>query len=485
MALLELEGERASAAAWPDCCARCASAGTRLVPVPAKYAKGVDGLTVPLCEAHADDWNTVRSRNRVGSVAILLGMAAVGYATWELYPRFAGPNAQNAIDRGVTSFFFGFLTVLPLGALLGWWAKTPIRVFGREGRTLTLAGVCGRFAAAARESTAPPPLPVPADAARFEVGDYRPAPTCPAGAALKAVLIATVVGAIFGWVVGTVGRVVAEETAGWGRNDWRHLGLVAAAAAVYLVPVLSFRFLFKRVGIVLLGFVVALVVAAVLVLRLFGLPLQHGFATVLAGGPLLLLYALVVSPVVWRWRIRSGFVAAIVGAVGPLAFLGLVSLTAGAHPGPQKAAYSLGALALISMPFAARAVARTPYCAACDAWLEARRLGSFPRPAGEVRPALASGAVVALAGLTPSDTRAPVGDSEVKVHACPDCRERGTVVVELFDCRGGGRGGKSPALIRVGRWSYPGTALLVIETMFPPPKEPDEPAPAPDPKGAA
>ena len=481
MALLELEAERAAdPTAWPDCCARCASHGTKLVAVPPRYAKGTPGLAVPLCDAHADDWNTVRRRNRVGALVVLLGMAAIGYATWELYPRFAQPNAQNTIDRGVTSFFFGFLAILPLGALLGWWAKTPIRVFELKGRKLTLAGVSGRFAAAARQSVAPEPLPA-ADVARFDVTDYRPARTNPPGAAPKGIAVAAAVGAIFGWAIGVAGLAIAEQTAGWGRNDWRYLGLAAIAAVVYIAPLSGLRFLLSRVGIIVLGMAVGLILAAILVLRLFGLPLEYAFAGVMTGGPLILLYALVVSPVIWRWRIRSGAAAVLIGATGPLAFLGVLYLTAGLSPGPQKVAYALGGLACIAFPITARGTSRTPYCAACDAWLIARRIGAFPRSAAAVRPALDSGAVVALAGLTPSAASAIIGDLEVKVHSCSDCRERGTVVVELLDCRGGGRHGKTPTLVRVGLWNYPGHALLVIDKMFPPPKVDEELAPPSDP----
>src|SRR5262249_19329732 len=94
----------------------------------------------------------------------------------------------------------------------------------------------------------------------------------------------------------------------------------------------------------------------------------------------------------------------------------------------------------------------------------------------EVQPALAAGSIISLAGLTPSEAEAAIGDVEVKVHSCANCRERGNVVVELFECRATGKG-KTPNLIRIGRWSYPGTALLVIDKMFPPPREHEEPSP--------
>ena len=480
MALLELDAGRADPAALPDCCARCAATGTTLVPLPTRYAKGLDGIAVPLCPAHAGDWDTVRRRNRVGAVFVLLGMAVVGGVTWELHPRFANPNEQNTIARVVTSFFIAFLSVLPMGAILGWWAKTPIRVFEQTGRMVTLAGVCRRFAAAVRQSVVPAALPTMPDAARFEVTDYQPAPTCPPGAVPKGVGFAALVGAVFGWGVGTVG-LVAGEHAAWDRNDWRYFGLAALAAGVYLAPVIGLRAVLGR-GFVLLLLPVVLIALVLLVLRLFGLPFHHGFAAVLGIGPLVWLYALVVSPVIWKWRVRSGPAAVLIGLAGPAAFLGAVYLTAGLEPGPHRASYFLGAMALLCFPFLARDSALTPFCGECDGWLGGRRIGAFPRSASEVHPALAAGSVVSLAGLTPSEESTPIGDVEVKIHSCPDCRERGTVVVELFDCRGGGKGGKTPTLVRVGRWAYPGTALAVIDEMFPPPEPPaEQPAPPQEP----
>ena len=47
------------------------------------------------------------------------------------------------------------------------------------------------------------------------------------------------------------------------------------------------------------------------------------------------------------------------------------------------------------------------------------------------------------------------------------------MVLELYDCIGGGKSGKVPALVKRGRWQYPGPALLAVDSMFP--LRPDEP----------
>ncbi len=120
----------------------------------------------------------------------------------------------------------------------------------------------------------------------------------------------------------------------------------------------------------------------------------------------------------------------------------------------------------------------------CEGWLEARRVGALPRPRADVEPALATGQVIALTGVKASADAAVIGDVELTCHACPACREAGTVVLELKDCIGGGKGGKVATLVRVEQWLYPGSALLAVNEMFPP-DEPDPALPPPDPAAPA
>src|SRR5262245_60541977 len=84
---------------WPDLCARCAASGTTLLPVPKAFARKIDGLTVPFCPDHADDWTVVKSRSRVASVVILLAMAATAALTWVIQPEVARPNDRNQSSR--------------------------------------------------------------------------------------------------------------------------------------------------------------------------------------------------------------------------------------------------------------------------------------------------------------------------------------------------------------------------------------------------
>src|SRR5207253_970937 len=129
MAQVDILVDRASEVDyWPDCCTRCGAAGSRLAPVPAKYAKPVDGLIVPLCRDHFDDWARVGFRTRIGATLILIGVAATAAAVWELQPQFAGPNNPNDTTRITATIILGFLSAIPIGAIVVAWAKTPIRI---------------------------------------------------------------------------------------------------------------------------------------------------------------------------------------------------------------------------------------------------------------------------------------------------------------------------------------------------------------------
>jgi hypothetical protein len=131
---------------WPDRCARCCGPGTKLVPVPPRWAKKTDGFAVPLCERDADDWSVVGFRTRVGAVLLLAFIPATMFLMWTLHPHIARPQDQNEAARWSSTLAFGFLGVLPLGALVAWWAKTPIRALNVDGRMVMIAGVCRAFA---------------------------------------------------------------------------------------------------------------------------------------------------------------------------------------------------------------------------------------------------------------------------------------------------------------------------------------------------
>jgi hypothetical protein len=159
---------------------------------------------------------------------------------------------------------------------------------------------------------------------------------------------------------------------------------------------------------------------------------------------------------------------------------GIVYLIAGTEPGPHNVVYYLGPIVALAAGMMNRETARAPYCSECEQWLVSRRIGALPRSVAEVQSVLQTGLVISLVGVKPYDDKAAIGDVEVTVYSCPQCREQGTVVLELHNCVGGGRSGKVPTLVKVGHWHYPGPALLAIESMFPP--APDEPFEPPSPE---
>jgi hypothetical protein len=480
MALVEINAEQCSDPAfWPDCCARCGAAGARLAPVPLKYAKHIDGLTVPLCRDHFDDWANVSFRTRIGAIVILVGMAVTAAAVWELQPELAGPNNQDDTTRLTLTIILGFFSAIPLSAFVIAWAKTPIRVTSLQGRMATLAGVCRAFAAAAKAQP-PPALPEVSDAVRFEVQEYQPSPVVAPAVLQQFVLISFVVAAALGVAVGLGGLEIGQATRGWEANDWRYPFLTAAIALCYVIPILGFRAFASRYGLMVVTLVVGVSILGVLMFRLFGGPQRIAFYILFSGSAFLMLEFAVVHRLIRHWRIRSVNAAVLAGAAGSLLISVVAYFIAEMEPGPHQAAYVIGPLAAISFASLNRMAARQPFCTECDAWLVPRRIGALPRTVAEVRPIIASGQVVALTGIPPYLDTTTVGDVDLWLYSCPECRENGTVVLELFNSTKGGKDGKTPTPVRVGRWLYPGIALPVIEEIYPPPAEANPPPEPPD-----
>jgi hypothetical protein len=440
------------------------------VPVPKKYAKGVDGLTVPLCPTHADDWTVVRFRSTVGSFLILAGMAMIAAVVWEVQPLVAAPKNQTRESRILATGLIGLFSAFPIGAFMLWWAKTPIRVLDHRGRLATIAGVCGKFAKAAKEAAIPAALPIISEDVRFEVSRYAPARSTPPEVLGKLSAVTILAAGILGGMVGVAGREVGTITAGWQPNDWRYFGFLVAVAAAYLVPQFGLRAVFaSRFGALGVAAITGLVAGVALISRAFGFTLSRSFAGVFCLGPLLYFAVAVAGRYVWRWRVRNPVAAMAAGACGPLTLAGIAYLIAGTDPGPHRSMPMLAAIAAVVGGMWNLKVANTPYCFSCDGWLADRRIGAFPRPRAEMELVISEGEVVSLAGVEPYAATASIGDVELHVHSCPACRENGSVVLELFDCTPGGKSKKQPVQVRVGRWLYPGAALVVIEKLFPPP----------------
>ena len=470
MARLEVDVERlADPTAWPDRCARCGAHGTQLVPVPEKYAKKQVGWRVPLCPAHRDDWAEVRRKNRIGMAVILAGMAVAAGVTWTVYPRFVA--VPDDVSRFTAAFMIGFLSVIPMAIVLALWAKTPIRIEKVEGRFANIIGLGRAFKAAATDTVGPPPLPEVGDEVRFEVTSYAP-PSTAAPESVGLLFAASVLlGGLFGFGVGVGGLEIHEFTNGWAKNDWRYVLLVIATAAAFGLVAFGVRFPLYRAGLIVLGAGVGVVGLASAVLKLIGFPSETQFALLFAGLPLAVLGVAVLHPIVWNQKIRHAAVAGFVSALGPLVYAGAVYVTAGLADGPQWYALFVGPVFALIYAAAMSSTARSPHCLECSAWMTSRRLGAVARPRSELEPLLADGGLVALSAAKTYQETASVHDCELTAHRCEQCGDRGTVVLELSECRMSGGKHPRPTLFHVGRWQYPGAAVAVIDALFPPATE--------------
>ena len=184
MARFEIDASRLNdPGVWPERCARCFAPSALLVPVPPKSNGKLPEWSLPFCRRHENDWVQSRMRNRIGIALILGTFALIATLAWLLYPQFAAGN-DNWGARFATSFFCTLGAVIPLGILLAFWAKMPIRVDGRNGRFVEVAGVCGDFAKAMAKVEKEAPLPDVPDEVAFEVVPYRPQSQSPFDTAL-------------------------------------------------------------------------------------------------------------------------------------------------------------------------------------------------------------------------------------------------------------------------------------------------------------
>lgn len=451
--------------AWPDRCARCAAAGTTLVPVPPRHLKKAPFFEVPLCRDHANDWAAVAFRSRVGALLWLIAAAGSMFAMWQLQPHVARPHEQNEASRLSFMFFFGLLASFVIGGLLAWWAKAPIRVLGIQGRFATVGGVCKDFARA----MAKPEIeirPAATDVPRFDVQPYAPKPAVSMSRAGYALAILFVLAALLGSSLGLGGLELEQSTAGWDRKDWRYAALAIGVVLAYTVPLMGLRLLFSRFGGCLLFALLAFMTLGLFACRLGG-SVRFGFNVAYSLAPLVLLQFLA-QRMIWRWKLRSITIAIAAGTGSALALTAFTLMLGGLEPGPHQAIYVLGPIIALGSAAQSRSYATTPFCLECDGWLVERCIGSLPRSLAEVQPLIAAGQVVALVDVKPYDASPSIGDIELKVHSCPECRDRGTVVLELFNTVKGGKDGKQPIVKRAGRWQYPGESLTAIESLFPP-----------------
>jgi len=470
MARLEVDVERlADPTAWPDRCARCGAPGTALFPVPDKYAKKQLGWRMPFCPAHSDDWDQVRRKNRLGMWLILGGMALVAGITWVVYPRFAAvPDDAN---RFAASFFVALLTIIPLAIVLVLWAKTPIRIEKIQGRFASIIGLGRGFKAAAVETVAPAPLPEVEDEVRFDATPYAPGPSAAPEAIGLLFLASVLLGALIGFGIALGGLELHEATITWGENDWRYVPLVMGAFGIAAAVGMARRGASPVILVVATGGFAAVVMGLLsVVAKWVGFLSSVQFALAFTGLPLLLLGTSVLQPIVWNQRIRHPAVVGFIAALGPLMCAGVVYLVADLDDGPQKFMLGVGPVFALILAGMLSSTAKTPYCLECAGWLESRRLGAVARSRAEMETVLADGGLVSLSVAKTYSEQAGIGDTELTAHRCPQCGDKGTLVMELQECKPTGKN-NTPTLSRVGRWQYPGTAARVIDAIFPPPDD--------------
>lgn len=473
MAQADIQADRGSDPDyWPDCCARCAASGCKLRDVPPRYAKQLPGLVVPLCRDHFDDWSDVARRTKIGAALIVVGIAVVAATVWEVQPQFAPNNNLNDLSRITATIVLSFLSAIPLGLLIALWTKTPIRITETQGRLATLAGVSSVFAFLFKQRPQPA-LPEISESLRFDVSVYHPRPIGDPIVVQRFLLACLFVAGLLGVAVGFGATEIGAATQGWDKDDWRYPFLGGLVALAYVLPFVGIQKLFTKFGLFVIVIVVGVSVLGVLAFRLFGTPQRVAFGILFSVCPFLLFEFAVVLRVIQRWRVRSIPVVVIGGSGGALVITGLIYLIARMEDGPHQAAYIIGPGLAIIFGSVNRYIAGAPFCTVCEGWLIHRRIGGLPRSVEEIRPILDSGEIVALTGIEPYKTTTTIGDVDLTVYWCEECREKGTVVVELSDCQKGGKNGKTPTLVRAGRWQYPGLALPVIDEMFPPPAAPD------------
>lgn len=453
---------------WPDCCARCGAAGTTLVGLPGKYAQGIPDARLPFCDRHRGDHAAVARRTRVGGLLTLLAIPLTAAAVWGLHPQLGGRNAGDDTARLIAATVFGLFAVVPVGLLLLLWTKTPIRVHAVVGRFATVVAVCRKFRDAVVEAFVPEPLPDAPDEVTFDVSKYRPTPSTPADTGGLLFGGSLVAGALLGAAAATLGQSLAPAALGWDRTGWWYVLAAGAAAAACGWVGLGSGQLFRLPAVGLAAFCGVALAALAAAAKLLGFAPYLWFAAAYAVVPLAVLQSLVLYPILWQGKVRHGLFAGACGAVGPLAYTGVVYLVAGTGSGPQSAALVLGPVAVLTLSGANYDLARSPFCELCGGWLTKRRIGAFGRSRRAMEPAIAGGEIVSLADEASYEKQAEIGDVELTCYSCDLCRAKGTVVLELHDCVKGGKHGTTPTLKLVDRYLYPGPALLVVNRLFPP-----------------
>jgi hypothetical protein len=369
----------------------------------------------------------------------------------------------------LSTILFGLFSAAPLGLLLLVWTRTPIRVDSVQGRFATVVAVCRAFRDAVAGAGSPPPLADIAAEATFQVSRYRPKPTAPADVAGVLFAAAVVAGGLFGALAAAGGLYLAPAELGWEQKGWEYVGLSAAPFTLLAWVVFGPSLMFRPRWVGLAVAAGAVLTGGVALLKVLTFDPYIWFSVAYSAVPLFALQGLMLGPIIWRGKVRHGPFAAVCGLVAPLVYAGAVYAVAGTASGPQAAALILGPIAALALATGNYDLARTPYCGACTGWLTRRRIGAFARSRKEVEPAVAGGEIVALAAERPYEKQAAIGDVELYCHSCEFCAEKGTVVVELFDCVKGGKHGNTPTLKLVDRYLYPGPAVLVLDEMFPPP----------------
>jgi hypothetical protein len=429
-------------------------------------------MAVPVCNRHREHWQTFRTANRIALGLMLMFLAGLSLLLWYVLEPEPGRPNQTGLERVVTVVWLTALGALIPGiVLIAWVGRRPVRVVADTDGRLVLAGVAPAFARLwwerQRQAHA---LPSPDPHARFDVQPYRPDGVCPWPGTLYLLVWPLALGTVLGAVLGLAWEGLAALVQDWPRHDPRYLVLIALVCLGYVLaaaaPFPRSRAALRSRLVVLLLVPVLLVTGCAGLLRWFGVASFPTLLDLVLYGPALLFLLVLIYPLVRRNRVRRFAVAGLAGLLGPAALGGTALLLTDRWNDRHNALLYLCPLACLLTGWVGALTAREPFCTRCEQWMLKRPLGALRRPCVEVKAIVSQGEIARLAG-EPVLPRAAAGDVALSLYFCEQCRESGRVVLELVDVTRGAKGGTSRRT--VGRWVYPGTALGVVDQLFPPP----------------
>lgn len=479
MATFDFETVRLTdATAWPQVCVQCGDDATTLGVLPKRAAGNRDHVAVPVCGTHADHLTHWKARNRRSLLYGLAIIASCWGIVWLLQPMFNQANIPDPVVRGVVAFLVGTILALPGLIFLAHWARLPTRILMEMGAISRFSGASPVFVNALKEFRQAYLEDVPDDA-RFPVLAYQAQSQVTAPSALLLIVAALVCSALAATAM-TLGAEVLEpplQNCKLGDDtfiaftvvavlSWLVLAMGISPANPFQITAKTLAILASAAGLVKLGLM--------LKFRVF-----EYFSAPYSVLPLLVVQWAILYPLIVHKSIRHRVVVAVATLVGVAGYLLVVYVMKDIQKGPQQFAYITAPILGVILAYRNIQLATFPFCQECERWLVPDRIGSLEAMADQVQPALESGRILALTGMNLKKEAAQIGQVELVTYYCPDCEADGQTILELHECRGIGKKSKRGHLVCLDRWTYPGSAWVILHKMFeneltPPSHESDE-----------